>query len=85
MSDHVSEDQCKVCGSWPKAHRAELRKEHFERDYITIPIKSVCIRCSVTFWSNLTGNPMSEADWEELEQRLKEHDGPVELKIMGRH
>ena len=85
MDGFVSEDRCKVCGSWPKAHRAELRKDHFSTDYITIPIKGACLRCSVMFWSEISGNPMSDDDWEELEQRLKEHDGPVELKIMGRH
>ena len=51
--DNVPEDQCAVCKDWPAAERASRRLERFSTDYISIPIKGVCIFCQLALWTSM--------------------------------
>jgi hypothetical protein len=54
-ADDVSEDDCIVCGNWPKANRSAMRQL-----IDSLPLQKmgqVCDQCVVTFWANHVAKP----------------------------
>jgi hypothetical protein len=54
-SGEASEDDCAVCGPWPRALRSTMR-----RAVNVLPKEAVCDRCLEAFWANVTDKPKAK-------------------------
>jgi hypothetical protein len=71
--DNVTEDNCTVCSAWPKAERAERRREQFDSDdYVRMSTKGVCAFCWMEFFQSIMVITDSPEEMDALREAIRE-------------